>query len=128
MVLPNADRAEVDIRKLRDYCLSTSHPVGKHKAIVFRAALGLTECDADFLRNALLRAALTEDAVAGVADEFGARFHIDSELITAIGTAVIRSAWIVRTGEDFPPIGDLFHSRGVIDGCPHPSDCSTRWR
>ncbi|MGP0066701.1 MAG: DUF6883 domain-containing protein [Isosphaeraceae bacterium] len=36
---PNSDQAEVDLRKLSEYCLSSTHPVGKHKAAVFRAAL-----------------------------------------------------------------------------------------
>ena len=95
MGLPNAKRAEVDPRKLTEYCLSTTHPVGKHKAAVFRAALGYTAADADALRELLLRAAATGEAVAERADEFGQRFRIDFEATTATGTAIIRSAWMV---------------------------------
>ncbi len=50
MKLPNRDRAVVDLAKLRDYCLSEVHPRGKHKARVFRVALGLTTQDAEELR------------------------------------------------------------------------------
>lgn len=32
MLVPNAERAVVDIRKLRDYCLDPTHDDGKHKA------------------------------------------------------------------------------------------------
>lgn len=32
MHIPNAEQAVVDIRKLREYCLSMTHPRGKHKA------------------------------------------------------------------------------------------------
>jgi hypothetical protein len=32
-MLPNAARAEVDIRKLRDYCLNLEHDEGKHKSV-----------------------------------------------------------------------------------------------
>jgi len=39
--LPNAEEAIVEIEKLRDYSLSPDHPVGKHKARVFEASLGL---------------------------------------------------------------------------------------
>jgi hypothetical protein len=39
MTIPHADRAVVDIRKLRDYCLNPLHDEGKHKARVFAAAL-----------------------------------------------------------------------------------------
>lgn len=56
MLLPNAERAIVDIRKLRDYCLNPAHDEGKHKARLFAAALGMTREDAEDLRNALLDA------------------------------------------------------------------------
>jgi hypothetical protein len=46
MMLPNAERAIIDPAKLTDYCLSATHPVGRHKAAVFRSALGLTAPDA----------------------------------------------------------------------------------
>jgi hypothetical protein len=56
--LPNAEKAVVEVRKLRDYCLSPEHPRGKHKARVFASALGLTREDAGVLREALLSAAV----------------------------------------------------------------------
>jgi hypothetical protein len=102
MGLPNAEHAEVDPRKLTDYCLCVTHPIGKHKAAVFKAALGMTVADADQLREWLLRAASEGEVVAGQVDEFGSRFQIDFEASTQTGQATIRSAWIVRAGEDFP--------------------------
>lgn len=102
MSLPNGDRAVVDARKLTDYCLSPTHPVGRHKAAVFLAALGMTAADAIILRAMLLDAARTGEAKAGRADEFGERYETDFEAVTAAGRAVVRAAWIVRTGEDFP--------------------------
>jgi len=45
MKLPNPERAVVDLEKLRNYCLSLSHPRGRHKARVFEAVLGLTSYD-----------------------------------------------------------------------------------
>lgn len=87
---------------MRDYCLSKSHPRGKHKARVFAEALGLSEGDAEVLRNALQEAARTEEATATDADEYGQRFVLDFNMTTKVGTARIRSAWIVRTGESFP--------------------------
>jgi hypothetical protein len=56
MILPNAERAVVDIRKLRDYCLNPLHEEGKHKARLFMAALGMTDKDADGLRALLWQA------------------------------------------------------------------------
>jgi hypothetical protein len=39
--LPHGDEAILDIRKIEDYCMSPSHPRGRHKARVFREALDL---------------------------------------------------------------------------------------
>jgi hypothetical protein len=33
VLLPNADRAEIDVEKLREYLLSSTHPVGRLKAM-----------------------------------------------------------------------------------------------
>jgi hypothetical protein len=35
MLIPDAENAVVDIRKLRDYCLNLEHDDGKHKARLF---------------------------------------------------------------------------------------------
>jgi hypothetical protein len=39
--LPNTDRLVLDVRKLEDYCLSTAHPRGRHKARVSETLLVL---------------------------------------------------------------------------------------
>lgn len=102
MRLPNADRALVDIRKLRDYCLDPSHPRGQHKARVFWAALGLTRGDADGLQEAILAAVRAEEAHATGQDEFGARYVVDFTMLGSLGQRTVRTAWIVRNGEDYP--------------------------
>ena len=53
MILPNAEQAIVDIRKLRDYCLNDEHPRGKHKARQFKSALGLMADMAQELQDSL---------------------------------------------------------------------------
>jgi hypothetical protein len=58
MKLPHPGRAVVEIEKLRDYCLSMSHPRGRHKAKVFESVLGITADDAEELRQALLSGTL----------------------------------------------------------------------
>jgi hypothetical protein len=52
--LPNYERAIIDIRKIEDYCLNTEHPHGRHKARVFRTALGVGTSDSDWLRQTIL--------------------------------------------------------------------------
>ena len=109
MKMPNADRAVADIEKLRDYVLNPAHPRGRHKARVFASRLGLTADMAEALREALLAAARgRENAVAGEHDGFGRRFVIDFECRGPIGTAWVRSAWIVRTDEVFPRLTSCY--------------------
>jgi hypothetical protein len=92
----------VDIAKLRDYVLSTSHPRGRHKARVFLAALGLTAADSEELRTALLESAKAGDAVRGTSDEFGARYTVDFEMVRSDKRARVRGSWIVRTDDNRP--------------------------
>ncbi len=77
MKLPNADRAIVEIEKLRDYCLSSSHPRGRHKARVFITALGITADDAQELKQAILSVVTTEEGTPTERDEYGQRFVVD---------------------------------------------------
>jgi hypothetical protein len=100
--LPNAEIAVVEMRKLRDYCLSSDHPRGSHKARVFASALYLTAEDSEELRQALLSAAVSEEAAPAEVDEYGQRYVLDFEMSTEAGSATVRSGWIIRSGEDFP--------------------------
>lgn len=108
MKLPNAARAIVDIEKLRDYCLSESHSRGKHKARVFTTTLGLTATDAFELRDAILFAVQTEEAVAGERDEYGQRYIVDFSMRRKGSEAVVRSAWIIRRGENVPRLTSCY--------------------
>ncbi len=100
--LPNPENALVEMRKLRDYCLSPKHPRGGHKAGVFASALGLTAEDSEELRDALFSAAVSDEAVLAEEDEYGQRYMLGFEMNTEAGSATVRSGWIVRSGEDFP--------------------------
>lgn len=100
--LPNPEDAIVEVRKLRDYCLSPDHPRGRHKARVFASVLGLTADDAEEVREALLSAALSGEAAHTEEDGYGKRYVLDFEMKTDAGMATVRSGWIVRRGEDFP--------------------------
>jgi hypothetical protein len=103
MRLPNGERAIVELAKLADYCLDPTHFRGQHKARVFASRLGLERGDANSVRDALLTAAMrAENVVLGAADGFGTRYVLDLPLSGPKGLALVRSAWIVRIGEDFP--------------------------
>ena len=102
MKVPNAGRAIVDIAKLRHYSLSSTHKEGKHKARVFAAVLGLSEDDAEWLREALLKAAREENCTLGKRTSFGQRYIVDFTVTRGENTAQLRSAWIIHTGEEAP--------------------------
>lgn len=80
MKLPNAERAVVDVRKLRHYCLNNEHPRGQHKARVFRSALGWTAEQAEDVQRRLLKAVLREDAS-----------FLDADLWTAVCARLSRT-------------------------------------
>ncbi|WP_089939278.1 DUF6883 domain-containing protein [Candidatus Entotheonella palauensis] len=108
MKLPNGERAIVPIEKLRDYCLNPTHRVGGHKAHVFESVLGLTAIHAEELQQRLLSVAQTGYAIPGIQNVYGQRYVVDFEMRTTMGTAVVRSTWIVRVGEDVPRLTSCY--------------------
>lgn len=100
--LPNAERAVVQIEKLRDYCLNSDHDEGKHKAKVFRALFGFTQKDAETLRAMILDAARNRDAVPSKSLSHGQMYVLDFSAQSLRGEVMIRTAWIVERGTDFP--------------------------
>src|SRR6266705_2114868 len=108
MQLPNAHKAVVDIKKLRDYSLNPNHPVGKHKARVFKAALGIMLKNAEWLRECALKVAVSGDAKPGATSLFGDKYVIDSVVEFGGMSAVIRFSWIVELGTDFPQLTSCY--------------------
>lgn len=108
MRLPNAERAVVDLRKLVDYSLNKQHEVGKHKARVFDAALGLTSDHANWLREQLLAAALKEQVFDGTPSAFGKNYVMDITIKHGERTARVRSSWIIENGKDFPRLTSCY--------------------
>ncbi len=108
MKVPNADRAIVDIRKLTEYCLSHEHPRGKHKARVFLSALGMTTAHAGEFRDALLQKVRSKDSAMSGVDEYGARYVVDFSYARGDREAMVRSTWIIKSGEDTPRLTSCF--------------------
>jgi hypothetical protein len=106
--LPHADRAIIDMRKLVDYCLSAEHPRGRHKARVFESKLGFRAENAFELREALLIAVLEGEASLGERDAYGQRYFVDLDVGGPKGNARVRTAWIVRIGEDIPRLTSCY--------------------
>ena len=51
--LPHHERAVIPRMKLERYALDPTHPVGKHKALVFKSALGFEQSDWERFRDSI---------------------------------------------------------------------------
>ena len=108
MLKPDIDRAQINPMKLRDYCLSPEHPRGKHKARVFQSVLGLEQKDWQLLADSIRENLVKGNWIADNADEFGRRYHVDMPVEISRRSAIVRTLWIVRSGEEFPRLTSCF--------------------
>ena len=102
MLIPNAENAVVDIRKLRDYCLNPEHDDGKHKARLFPSILGITPDNAEKLRQILVEVIQTHEAQLGRRDGFGQRYTLDFTIEWKNKSATLRSGWIIEHDSEIP--------------------------
>lgn len=101
-LMPYAENAVVDIRKLRDYCLNPEHDDGKHKARLFLSILGMTAEDAEELRQILLEVVKNVEVRLGRKDAFGQRYTLDFPIEWQNRSATLRSGWIIEHGSNIP--------------------------
>ncbi len=84
---------EVPLRKLTDYLLSPTHPVGRHKARFF-AALGFTaENPLDLVEALKLQARVTPE-VQEEPTPFGLKWAARGKLLGPRGSARVVSVWV----------------------------------
>ena len=102
MLIPNAENAVVDIRKLRDYCLNPEHDDGKHKARLFLSILGMMPDNAEELRQILLEVIQSHEAQLGRRDGFGQRYTLDFTIEWQNRSATLRSGWIIEHDSEIP--------------------------
>jgi hypothetical protein len=107
MKLPNGDRAELG-DKLERYSLNFQHPKGKDKAAMFKSRLGITLANKEVLEAALLESAARDEAVIYRTDQYGTHYDIKFSIKTEIGSSLILACWIVRTGENFPRLTNVY--------------------
>lgn len=102
MRLPNPDRAVVNAAKVRDYLLSFEHPVGQHKAAVFRAA-GYRRETWSVLQADLEAVAWLDGARLKATTEYGRLFELPAILRGPAQRSLrVMTIWLVRRREDFP--------------------------
>lgn len=102
MKLPNAEQAIIEIEKLRDYSLNPEHPVGKHKARVFDASLGLRQEHAHEVQERLQLAARSYECIPTKLTPHGQHYETDFVLTHETRSALVRAVWIMRHDEKSP--------------------------
>lgn len=102
MRVPGADLAIVGPAKVRDYLLSPEHPVGRLKAVFFRA-LGYTKEDWWRLQQDFLALVASEEAVPGQSSDFGQKYEVHGTIQGPSGRrAEVVTVWIILAGERSP--------------------------
>jgi hypothetical protein len=100
--LPNAELAIINPRKLRDYALSSLHPVGRFKAAFF-SGIGFTGANWDSLDLELRRLVSEADAEIDERNEFGQKYVVRGRVAGPKGmSAEVVTVWIVLDGEMAP--------------------------
>ena len=108
MKLPAAERVAIAPAKIRDYLLSTSHPVGRFKAPFF-ASLGYTSANWRRLEEDLRALAVSGDAEFGRDTPYGQKYEIRGSLKGPSGrSARVLTVWIIRYGSDAPQFVTAF--------------------
>ena len=108
MKLPNAENAFIDDIKLTDYCLNPNHPVGKHKAKLFKNVLSITRENYYLLKNIILEEILNNPAKKTLIDKFGKRYTVNIKLDKFRKKGFLVTAWIIRNEETFPRLTSCY--------------------
>lgn len=106
---PSFSHVSIDMRKLEGYSLNLDHPTGKHKARVFKSALGFTRADATELERQIREMVPYYEAVKGRRDEYGQRWTVRIPVKGNNGrTVFVETAWIVRPDKLEPELITAF--------------------
>src|SRR5262245_46326413 len=75
-VLPGYEKASIPRAKLEDYLLNLAHVVGKHKARVFKSALGFDQSNWKLLETAIRNELPYNEALSTKNDLYGRRYNV----------------------------------------------------
>ncbi len=107
--LPNAKDAVFDDNKLTAYALNPEHLTGKHKAKVFKSALGYDLSNADQLKTQILFKLPNYNANLGEKNKFGQLYSVDIPITGPNGnTVTVKTAWIIKQGDTVPNLVTLY--------------------
>jgi len=99
--LPGADHVVVDERKVREYLLSRSHPIGRFKAAVFARAGFRAQNWREFV-SAVRVLAVQGDAMPGEPNKYGVKYLVSGTIMGPTGKLEVITVWLIPT-EGGPP-------------------------
>jgi hypothetical protein len=110
--LPDSEKAHIDSAKIRDYILSTEHPVGRFKAALFYH-MGYNREKWEVLVDDIRRFHLPLDAELVERNKFGQKYSITGMITGPNGkTEMLRTIWIVLAGEYIPRFVTIYPAGG----------------
>lgn len=102
MNLPNAEAADIPLRKMRDYLLDLEHPEGRSKAAFF-LAMGFHPDRWELLANAVREMIAHTQVTQTLESRHGTKYIVEGDLMTPTARCVhVRTVWIVEPGESAP--------------------------
>jgi len=108
MKLPNSQKAVVDERKVREYLLSSSHPVGRFRA-TFSGSIGFPAESWPGFVEALQRLAVEGDALVLEESEYGQKYLVRGRIGgPGARQAEVESVRIIRAGNEIPNLVTVY--------------------
>jgi hypothetical protein len=103
--LPNYERAEISRSKIEGYALNPASDAGRHKARVFKSALGFDQSNWELLKQRILDELPYHEARQKETRQWGTSYVVDLPIEGPNGNiAEVRTAWMVKTGTDHPSL------------------------
>jgi len=100
--MPNSENAYIDAAKIREYILSSTHPIGRFKAALFYK-LGYSQEKWEQLELDIRQQHLPLDAEPITQSQYGTKYAIKGIVKTPNGGKVLlRSIWIILEGDETP--------------------------
>jgi len=102
MKIPNAENAIIPAEKVKDYLLSSSHPVGRFKAVFF-SSLGYSSSNWEIFANDIRTLLLQNDAEKTEKSEYGQKYKITGTIRGPFQKAAhLVTIWIILKDNDNP--------------------------
>jgi hypothetical protein len=112
--LPNYESAEILRSKIEGYALNPTNDEGRHKARVFKSALGFDQSTWELLKQKILSELPYHEAKLEQTSQYGDSYVVDLPIEGLNGnTVVVHTVWLFRPGVGFPSLITLYVLRKV---------------